>query len=44
MYTFIAEDNHESKKEKDINKNAFDDELKMWRLQNCFAQQIIYET
>ena len=29
MYTFIAEDNHESKKEKDINKNAFDDELKM---------------
>ena len=28
MYTFITEDNHESKKEKDIMKNVVDDELK----------------
>ena len=28
MYTFITEDNHGSKKAKDINKNVFGDELK----------------
>ena len=28
MYTFITEDNHESKKEKDIMKNVVDDKLK----------------
>ena len=27
MYTFITESNHESKKEKDINKNAVNDKL-----------------
>ena len=28
MYTFIKEENHESEKAKEINKNAVDDELK----------------
>ena len=27
MYTFVTESNHESKKEKDINKNAVNDKL-----------------
>ena len=28
MYTFITEENHESQKAKDINKNLVDNELK----------------
>ena len=28
MYTFVTEENHESKKAKDINRNVVDDELK----------------
>ena len=34
MYTFITENNRESKKAKDINKNVLDDELKYYNYKN----------
>ena len=39
MYTFITEDNHESKKAKGINKYVVDDELKYEDCKNVMFNQ-----
>ena len=44
MYTFIREDNHESKNAKDINKNVVYDQLNYEVYQNALFKRIMYQT